>query len=258
MRIRRVRGLAVAILAGCVIGAAPAAAVGAATRAAAKTTLTATPDSNLRDGQSVTVTGAGYPANAETDLVQCEQDQGCDFSNLQLQDTDTDGNYTTTFTVRRIITLGSETVDCVAKQDCVLVSLDISDLSTGAQTAITFDPNAPFQKPLRFRVTPDHTGHVVVDKGVVRLTGTVECNRAVTIDADMALTQVYGRSIFQSEVFPEIQCDHGGHWAVVFRPQNGLFDAGSAKVRISAFGFSGTTEYEQFKTTPLTLVPRAS
>jgi hypothetical protein len=190
--------------------------------------------------------------------VQCEQGEGCDFSNLFVQPADADGNYTTTFTVHRIITLGSEQVDCVAKQDCVLVSLDISDLSTGAQTSITFDPNAPFQKPLHLRVTAERTAHVTVDKGVVRLTGTVECNRAVTIEADMALTQVYGRSIFSSESFSEIDCDHGGHWSAVFRPQNGLFAPGSAKVRISAFGFAGGEQYQQLKSTPLTLVPRTS
>src|SRR5262249_41169349 len=112
MSIRRVRGLAVAILAGCVVAGAPAAAVGAAVRGGTATTLTVTPSTNLKDGQSVTVTGAGYPANVTTDLVQCEQSVGCDFSNLQLQQTDDSGGYTTTYDVRRILTLDSGTVDC--------------------------------------------------------------------------------------------------------------------------------------------------
>jgi hypothetical protein len=201
----------------------------------------------------VTVTGTGYPPNVETDLVECEQSVGCDFSNLQIQFTDASGNYTTTFNVHRILTLDS-TVDCVTNQDCVLVSLDISDITSGigAQTSITFDPNAPVKPPLHFRVTPDTTDHVVVEKGVARVTGTVECNQPADIEADMLLTQVYGRSIFQSEVFIEIPCDHGGRWAAVFRPFNGLFGTGAAKVRVDAFGFSSTS-YEQIKTTAITL-----
>jgi Neocarzinostatin family len=256
MSIRRVRGLAVAVLAGCVVAAAPTAAVGAATRASAPV-LHASPHANLKDGQSVTVTGTGYPANAETDLVECEEGAGCDFSNLQVQITDADGSYTTDFVVFRILQLDSGPVDCVTNQDCILVSLDISDLSTGAQTSITFDPNAPVKPPLHFRVIPDQNGHVQVAKGVARLTGSVACNQPVDIGADMVLTQVYGRSIFQSEAFVDIPCDHGGHWSAVFRPFNGLFDAGAAKVQISAFGFT-TRQYSQFKHTRVTLVARAS
>lgn len=255
MTSRTVRGLLVACVAVVVVGAGPAAAVGAATHASSTATLSASPDTNLLDGQSVTVTGAGYPANVETDLVECEEGQGCDFSSLFVQNTDADGGYSTTFVVHRVITLDAGPVDCVAQQDCILVSLDISDVSAGigAQTALNFDPNGPIIPPLHFRVTPHTTGHVVVAKGVARLTGTVECNRPVDVQADLVLTQVYGRSIFQSEVFVDIPCDHGGHWAAVFRPQNGLFGAGAAKLKISAFGFT-TTNYDQFKTTAVTLV----
>jgi hypothetical protein len=263
MSIRRVRNLAVAVVAGCLLAAGPGASAGAATgavEAAATATLKATPHANLRDGQTVTVDGRGYPANVTTDLVQCEQGVGCDFGTLQLQGTGADGNYTTSFVVRRIITLDSRAVDCVAKQDCVLVSLDITDTTSGigAQTAITFDPNAPFKPPLHFRVMPAKTGHVVVDKGVARVTGTVACNQAVTIQADMVLTQVYGRSIFRSETFFEIPCRHGGTWAAVFRPVNGLFAAGAAKLHIDAFGFAPTSSYERSQSHAITLVPRAS
>jgi hypothetical protein len=262
MSIRKAHGVAVAVLTGCLIAAAPAAAAGAATRSGAATAaVKATPHSNLRDGQTVTVDGTGYPANAETDLVECEQGVGCDFSGLHVQDADADGNYTTTFAVRRILTLEAGAVDCVAKQDCVLVSLDIGDTTSGigAQTDITFDPNAPVQPPLHFRVMPAKTGHVdlTVDKGVARVTGTVACNEAVTIEADMVLTQVYGRSIFRSETFIEIPCQHGGKWAAVFRPVNGLFGAGTAKVHIDAFGFTASS-YEQAQSHAITLLPHAS
>jgi hypothetical protein len=55
MSIRGVRALAVAIPAGCVVAAAPAA--GATVRADAATTLSVTASTNLEHGRSVTVIG---------------------------------------------------------------------------------------------------------------------------------------------------------------------------------------------------------
>ena len=150
--------------------------------------------------------------------MQCVQDQGCDFSNLQVLFSGDIGGYTTTFLARRRMNLdGGVQVDCAALQNCILVSLDITDLSTGAQTAIGFDPNAPFPPPLRFRIAPDATGRVQVAKGVARVTGSVR-------------------------------------FSVVFRPFNGLFGEGTAKVRISAFG-STSSNYDLQKHAQITLVP---
>jgi hypothetical protein len=161
------RGLALGALAAVMVAAGPATAGFAASSTPAPApapVLTAVPDSNLRDGQAITVTASGYPTNASLDLVECVQDRGCDFGELQVLFSGDTGGYTTTFYARRILRLDDGVqVDCAAAQNCVLVSLDISDLSTGAQTSISFDPNAPFKPPLHFRIAPDATGHVVVD-----------------------------------------------------------------------------------------------
>lgn len=258
MTSRTLRVLLTAAVAGTLLAAAPASA---AVRPAAKAptpVLTASPDTNLRDGQTVTVTGTGYAPNHTTDLVECDVDLGCDFSHLQLQQTDANGNYTTTFAVHRILTLDS-TVDCVTNQRCVLVSLDITDLSAIGEAPITFDPNAPFKPPVHFRVVPDSAAHVNVDKGVVRVTGRVYCNQPVDIFGDFVLKQSYNRQIFQSEAFPDIQCTKsGGRFSVVFRPQNGLFGAGAAKLYVNAFASTTTGFYSQFKHLVLTLTPSAS
>src|SRR6266566_3570942 len=127
-------------------------------------TLSASPDTGLADGQSITVTAAGYPLNHSLDLVECAQDLGCDFSTLRVLFSGDIGGYTTEFSVRRIIHLEGVAIDCAVDQNCILVSLDITDLSTGAQTSIAFDPNIPPLPPLNFRLSTDATGHVRVDK----------------------------------------------------------------------------------------------
>jgi hypothetical protein len=222
---------------------------------AATATLAASPDTNLRDEQAITVTASGYPTNAELDLVECEENFGCDFSNLMVLQSGTTGGYTTTFNVHRLLQLsGPAPVDCAAAQDCILVSLDISDLSTGAQTPITFDPNAPVKPPLRFRITPAANDNVQVAKGVARITGTVSCNRPVDIDVEMQLTQVWHEQIFTSEIELAVSCSHGGRFSAAFRPVNGLFGAGAATVRIDAFGFA-VTNYNLAKFVTVNLVP---
>lgn len=237
------------------LGPATAGYAGQSAAPAAAPVLSASPDAMLVDGQAITVTASGYPLNHSLDLVQCVQDQGCDFSNLQVLFSGDTGGYTATFLVRRIMRLdGGVQVDCAALQNCILVSLDITDLSTGAQTGIGFDPNAPFQPPLRFRIAPDATGHVQVAKGVARVTGTVHCNQPVDIGADMLLEQVWHGQIFTSEVFTDILCTHDGRFSVVFRPFNGLFGSGAAKVRISAFG-NTSSSYDLQKHAQITLVP---
>ena len=233
--------------------APPAGAAGGPRPAVA--TLSASPDTDLVDGQLITVTAAGYPAHSSLDLVQCVQDQGCDFSNLQVHDSGDEGGFTATFAVRRLMHLDDGlVVDCAVAQDCILVSLDISGAAAGAQTSITFDPDAPVPPPLRFRVAVDPTGRVRVDKGVARITGTVHCNQPVDITAFMELTQVYKQQIFRSEAFVDILCDRDNPFTVVFRPGNGLYGEGNAKVHIEAFG-STSSDYDVIKNTIVNLVP---
>jgi hypothetical protein len=247
------RRLALGALAALTLAALPATAAHAAAARPAAATLSASPDSGLTDGQTVTVTASGYPTNASLDLVECVEDVGCDFSNLLVLDSGAIGGYTTDFTVHRGLNVDGTVVDCAAAQNCILVSLDISDLSTGAQTSIAFDPNAPFHPPVHFRLAPDATGHVVVDKGVARITGNAYCNQPVIIEAQLQLTQVWKRHIFHSYTSTEISCDHGGRFAAVFRPLDGLFGTGAARVDINAFGSTATSSYSLFKHASVTL-----
>jgi hypothetical protein len=219
------------------------------------TTLTAAPSTDLVDRQIVEVTGTDYPAGHTVDLVECVQDQGCDFSTLQLHTADGSGSYTASFAVRRILHLEGVAVDCVTDQNCILVSLDITDLSTGAQTSITFDPSVPPAPDPNFRVRPDSTGHVRPDKGTARIGGSLWCNQDLSIDAQVTLTQVYKLHIFRSEVFISGGCSRGTlRFAVTFRPQNGLFGEGEATLEVNAFADAGGIFVQKHKKVTVTLV----
>ena len=253
MRKFTARGLVMGVLGAVMVAASPAIA-GFAAPAPAVAMIAASPSTDLADGQQVTVTGTGYPANHTVDLVECAQDLGCDFSNLRVLGVDGAGSYTSPFVVRRILTLGSLQVDCAVGQNCILVSLDITDLSTGAQTAITFDPDIPPLPAPNFRFTPDRTGHVRVDKGVARITGTLRCNQDLFVDAFMTLTQVWHAQIFRSEAFVGFDCTKGStRFAVVFRPGTGLFGEGAATLDIDAFA-DGSVFVEKHKKVTVTLV----
>jgi Neocarzinostatin family len=254
------RGLTLGVVAALTIALGPAGAAAAAPRTRlqpAIATLSASPHRNLADGQPITVTASGYPANSSLDLVQCVQDRGCDFSELFVLDSGDHGGYTTTFFAHRMMQLDDGVqVDCADAQDCVLVSLDITDLSTGAQTPLNFDPDSPLAPPLHFRVAADPTGKVRLDRGVARITGTVHCNQEADIQADVKLEQTYHSHIFKSEQLVDMSCSGDTRFALVFRPVNGLFGEGTAKFSISASGNAGSSSYDLSKAVTLTLVHR--
>src|SRR4051812_49367881 len=164
------------LVAGLVVAGTTAMAPLAASAATA--TLTATPHTNLADGQAITVTASHYPANVSLDLVECDTTYGCDLAHAKVFFSGSAGGFTTTYYVSRIITPGGKSVDCAKTGHCVLVSLDISKFSTGAQTSITFDPHKPILPPLSVSVSLDGTDGVVVASGVVVLHGTVTCTRS--------------------------------------------------------------------------------
>jgi Neocarzinostatin family len=247
-----VRVFALTAVATLALAVVPSTAAGAAEPAVAA--LAASPNSDLVDGQAVTVTASGYAPHHSLDLVQCVQDLGCDFSNLQVHDSGDTGGYTATFFVRRLLSLDDGlVVDCADEQNCILVSVDITDESAGAQTSIAFDPNAPIPPPLHFRFSVDPIGHVRVDKGVARITGTAHCNQDVEISAYLTLTQVWHRQIFQSFAYADVLCTGESRYSAVFRPQNGLFGEGEAIVHINAYG-STSTDYEINKRATVLLV----
>ena len=86
----------------------------------------------------------------------------------------------------------------------------------------------------------DLTGRVRVDKGAARITATIWCNEPLVLDASLELVQTYKQNIFRSDQFIEYPCSRTPtRIAIVFRPTNGLFGAGTAKIRVDALTRDG-------------------
>jgi hypothetical protein len=85
--------------------------------------ITVTPDDGLIDGQSVTITGSGFPRGKSVAAVVCTIDAGskgadaCDISTSSFMAgtttiVDSDGRFSLTYKVHRRIDVGGKTIDC--------------------------------------------------------------------------------------------------------------------------------------------------
>lgn len=132
---RRLAGLAALPAAAAVATAATAALVAltalAGPAAAAGPSITVSPSSGLHNGQTVTVTGAGFTPNyANMVVVQCAASatgaNGCDTSDVKFTKANAQGAFTATLTVRS--SFGS--TDCT-KVDCIVQGHEGFSASSG-------------------------------------------------------------------------------------------------------------------------------
>ena len=230
---RRALLLAAAVTSTVLVVAAPAGAA---------TSLTATPNTNLVDFQTISATGTGFPANTTVVVLQCQvtavDATGCDLSTLIYPVTDATGSYTTDFVVQRLINTGAGEVDC-APSNCALGSANF-DASDPASTPLEFDPNVPPQPRLHIDMTIDPRGTVVSKTGVVTVRGTVSCNLPADVSIYVAVQQRAGRVFIQGDAFADVQCDGTTRWAATGQGYNGIFKGGSAQVDAYAQGSSGS------------------
>ncbi|MEU4877623.1 enediyne antibiotic chromoprotein [Streptomyces sp. NPDC021608] len=118
-----------AVLAAFAVSASPASAAAA---------VTASPSSGLTDGQTVTVTGTGFPAGSQVAVSQCRESTTCTDA-LTRATVAADGSFTASYTVHRQFTATdwstgagtSVTVDC-AVQQCQLVAYQDATGAVGA------------------------------------------------------------------------------------------------------------------------------
>jgi hypothetical protein len=120
---------------------------------AAPPTLTVTPDRDLADGASVTVTGAHFTPSAAVDLRQCISGtfalESCDPGSGGSATTDASGSFTTTVAVHTTITITSAGAtpsvpagphDCRVVNDCTLVAANAQGASEFAAAPTLFVP----------------------------------------------------------------------------------------------------------------------
>jgi len=208
---------------------------------ASSATLSASPHRRLADGQAITVTAAGYPTNADLDLVECDQTLGCDLSSVQVFPSGSTGGFTTMYFVNRMLNLAGTAVDCAAANTCVLVSIDISDLSTGAETPIRFDPNLPLAPPISISISLNATGGVAPKSGVAELSGNLTCNRGADVYLYVQLSQTVNRQIFDGYGNGEVLCTQAGTqpWQMTVSPTSHFFGTGAASAYVNAQAYAG-------------------
>jgi len=144
-------------------------------------TVTATPDTDLVDGQTITLAGSGFTPGTVA-AVQCATAvpgaPGCTTGRPVFGEADEEGEATIELRVRRFLTIQGTTYDCAEPGTCTAAIGEISTM-TGASAAITFDPEAPLLPPPTVTVQPT-TG--LVDGQDVTITGSgYEPNVGVTI-----------------------------------------------------------------------------
>jgi hypothetical protein len=204
---------------------------------AADPTVSATPNTDLADGQQVSVSASGFAPNTFMAVVECPTTTispgTCDLNTVLFVTTDSDGAYADfPFIVSRILSDGT---DCAG--GCYIGTQDADAVGPTASTLITFDPNIPPLPKLEVSVRWDKTPKVN-DKGVVALRGSVLCkNKSSVVEIDADLRQIVNRAIFESFGFTSVPCaaDTRTRFRITIRPQNGVFGPGPAVLRFQAF-----------------------
>lgn len=116
------------------------------------------PATGLVEGQSVSVSGRGFPAGVDVGVVMCTKEAGrehggrgveaCNISHVGRGTTGSDGNVTVPFTVRRLQTLDGQEIDCASEPGRCIVGMGmISDYDQSGGFAIDFDPSVPLPDP---------------------------------------------------------------------------------------------------------------
>jgi lysophospholipase L1-like esterase len=104
--------------------------------------MTARPDTGLLDGQSVTVTGSGFPPSDFIPLIECQsfatRDSQCEFELEGFAQTDQTGAFSTSMNVARLLETGTTTIDCAQRQACEIAAANEEADTIEASTPVTF------------------------------------------------------------------------------------------------------------------------
>jgi hypothetical protein len=106
----------------------------------------------------------------------------------------------------------------------------------GGNLVLSLEEGPP---PPTMKVTIDPTGKVM-PKGKAYVSGTITCTNAVFVELDGQLRQLWERvkiNGYFSKIINGDLCDGQSHpWSRVVTSHNGIYAAGDATMRISAFG----------------------
>ncbi|MCB1014538.1 MAG: hypothetical protein KDB10_05410 [Acidimicrobiales bacterium] len=134
--------------------------------------ITVTPDTDLVDGQIVTVDGTGFGADGITGIFACAKGlglDGCDADRVLIFQPPGDA-FSRELRVDPILDTTAGEIDCRSHAaGCRLAANDHYSLAGAAVAGIAFDPSAPLEPPPTVAVDPAND---LVDGQVVRVTGS--------------------------------------------------------------------------------------
>ena len=207
------------------------------TGAAAAGSLAVTPSTNLVDGQLVSLSIGGFPANTQIGVLECvlgtANANGCDLNTLQYVTTDASGHVSAPFIVTAALSTANGHVDCRAAS--CSIGAGTFDQSTTAGHAISFKPTAPLAPALHLALTVNANGGVNNHTNVATIGGTLTCNRAAIVELYGQLTELipfHGVSLVSSASFDEPQVLCGAPtdivtWKAVVPASTSVFPGGS-------------------------------
>ncbi len=119
----------------------------------------ATPNANLVNLQTVTVSGTGFPPNTTVGWAECKAGPGtpadCESNFFGTATTDGSGAFSAPFVVHRMMHAQSGTLDCAAAPGTCKIGVgQLSNYAVNASASIDFDPNAPLPPPPVLQAAP--------------------------------------------------------------------------------------------------------
>ena len=226
--------------------------------AAATTSMTVTPSTNLDDGQLVHISITGFPANTQIAVVECGPgaagEDGCDLQTLHYLSTDASGNAATRFVVTAELSTFNGAVNC--RNAACTLGAGTFDASTTAGAPIAFNPTTPIAPPLQLGLTVAATGTVKPHTKAATINGTLTCNRAAVVDVSGQLTQLIpflGVWLVSSSYFDKPQVICGLHkttvsWTATVSTRGAVpgsliegFKVGKAVADVTASGNAGNS-----------------
>jgi hypothetical protein len=135
--------------------------------------ITVTPDTDLVDGQAVTVEGTGFTDVSFVGIVQCARGlgiDGCDISTAAPSFDFVAGAFSEQYFVEALLDTEAGPIDCRTYQDgCRIMVNEQFALPGSARATTDFDPAGPLEPSPTVSVDPDAD---LVDGQVVHVTGT--------------------------------------------------------------------------------------
>ena len=117
------------------------------------------PQTDLRDGDLVTVTGEGFPPNTAIYITQCTPLTGpvagqdrCMVNRFTTVNSDQDGRFTATHEVLRVVTIRETDYDCASpppdgeRSACTLAAAALGQQADSGVIPLLFDPDSPVRR----------------------------------------------------------------------------------------------------------------